>query len=284
VDFQFDTIWPAIYTNGAFLLLYLAMMIIGKWVKDKVTPFSIDAQVIEHQNLALAIAYFGYSLSMSIIFIGALLGPSEGLLADLLKVGGYSLFGIVLLNISRGINNRFILYKFHNVKEIIDDKNAGTGSVECASYIASALIIAASIHGEGGNLITAFVTFLVCQVAMIAMTFIYDAITPFDIHDEIEQDNVAAGIAFSGSLIGVGVILAKGAAGDFSSWQTNLWQLFSYSLIAFITLPIFRLVLDKLIIFGIDLNKEIAEHKNTGAGVLELGGTLGFSIVLYFLL
>jgi hypothetical protein len=65
---------------------------------------------------------------MSIIFVGSLLGPSEGLLADLLKVGGYSMMGVALLNVSRVINDKFILYKFDNIEEIIDDKNVGTGA------------------------------------------------------------------------------------------------------------------------------------------------------------
>ncbi|NQZ09361.1 MAG: DUF350 domain-containing protein [Algicola sp.] len=284
MDFDINSAWTAVYSNTAFLLLYLVVLIVGKRVYDLMTPFSIDEQIIEKKNLAMATSYFGYTLAMSIIFVGSLLGPSEGLLADLLKVGGYSAMGIVLLNVSRVINNKFILSKFNNTKEIIDDQNVGTGAVQAGSYIASALIIGASIHGEGGGIETALVFFVLCQLALVIMTRIYNLITPFCIHDEIEKDNFAAGIAFSGSLIAVGIILVKGAAGDFESWQSNLLQLAHYSLIAFVVLPIFRFVLDKLIIWGIDLNKEISEHQNVGAAVLEFGGTIGFSVVLYFLI
>ncbi len=284
MDFDINSAWTAVYSNTAFLLLYLVVLIVGKRVYDLMTPFSIDEQIIEKKNLAMATSYFGYTLAMSIIFVGSLLGPSEGLLADLLKVGGYSAMGIVLLNVSRVINNKFILSKFNNTKEIIDDQNIGTGAVQAGSYIASALIIGASIHGEGGGIETALVFFVLCQLALVIMTRIYNLITPFCIHDEIEKDNFAAGIAFSGSLIAVGIILVKGAAGDFESWQSNLLQLAHYSLIAFVVLPIFRFVLDKLIIWGIDLNKEISEHQNVGAAVLEFGGTIGFSVVLYFLI
>ncbi|MCJ8272190.1 MAG: DUF350 domain-containing protein [Psychrosphaera sp.] len=284
MDFDINSAWTAVYSNTAFLLLYLVVLIVGKRVYDLMTPFSIDEQIIEKKNLAMATSYFGYTLAMSIIFVGSLLGPAEGLLADLLKVGGYSAMGIVLLNVSRIINNKLILSKFNNTKEIIDDQNVGTGAVQAGSYIASALIIGASIHGEGGGIETALVFFVLCQLALVIMTRIYNLITPFCIHDEIEKDNFAAGIAFSGSLIAVGIILVKGAAGDFESWQSNLLQLAHYSLIAFVVLPIFRFVLDKLIIWGIDLNKEISEHQNVGAAVLEFGGTIGFSVVLYFLI
>ena len=284
MELTMDELWLAIYTNGAFLLLYVLLMVLGKWIKDKFTPFEIDDELVGQQNLALATAYFGYIVGLNAIFIGAVLGPSEGLLNDLIKVGGYSLLGIILLNAARVINNRLILYKFNNFKEIIEDQNEGTGAVQGASYIASGLIVAASIHGEGGGMETAVALFVICQMAMILMTFVYDKITPFDVHDEIEKDNVAAGLAFSGSLIGIAIILAKGAAGDFVDWPGHLIAMFSYCLVAFVTLPIFRIVLDKVLIWGIDLNKAISEERNTGAGLLELGSTLGFSGVLYVLL
>lgn len=284
MDIDINTLWPAIYSNGAFLMLYILVLKVGKRINDEITPYSIDEQIIEQQNLALATSYFGYTLAISIIYVGALLGPSQGLVADLLKVAGYSFLGIILLNIARGINNRFILHKFHNIKEIVEDHNIGTGAAQAGSYIASALIVAASIHGEGGGIETILVLFVLCQAALVVMTYIYNAITPFDIHDEIEQHNVAAGIAFAGTLISVAIILAKGAAGDFSSWATNLSIFAQYCLAAFIILPVFRFVLDKLVIRHIDLNQQISEHKNTGAGILEFGGTIGFSIVLYFLL
>ena len=181
---------------------------------------------------------------------------------------------------SRGINNRLILSKFHNIKEIIEDQNIGTGVVQSGSYIASALIVAASIHGQGGGVLTALLFFLLCQLSLVIMTYIYNAVTPF----EIETGNIAAGLAFSGTLIAVGIILAKGAAGDFISWQENLLQLARYSLVAFVVLPVFRLILDKLIISGVDLNAEISIKKNSAAGILEFGSTIGFSIVLFFLI
>jgi uncharacterized membrane protein YjfL (UPF0719 family) len=284
VDIDYNTLWVTLYSNTTFIILYLLALKLGKWINDEVTPYSIDEQIISLQNLALATSYLGYTLAITIIYIGALLGPSEGFIADLLKVSGYSVLGIILLNVARGINNRLILYKFHNITEVIDQQNVGTGSVQAGSYIASALIIAAAIHGEGGSLLTALVLFAVAQLAMVGMTYVYNKITPFDIHHEIEQGNVAAGIAFSGSLIGVGILLSKGVSGYFVSWQTTGWQLLEYSLVAFILLPIFRLVFDKLIIPGVDLNQEISEHQNVGAGLLEFAGTIGFSIVVYFLI
>ena len=283
MEFDFTAFLGQATSVVAFLLLYLFIVVIAKWVKDRTTRFSIDEQITKEQNVAVAVTYFGYMLSISIVYIGALLGPSEGLVTDLVKVTSYSALGILLLNVSRVINDKFILYQFHNYKEIIEDKNAGTGAVQAGSQVASAMIIAASIHGQGGDMSTAVVFFIVCQVAMVLMTLAYNRITPFNIHDEIEKDNVAAGIALAGSLIAVGAVLAKGAAGDFVSWQYNLTVMAEYCVVAFLLIPLFRIVLDKVMIRGIDLNEEIATHSNVGVGLVEFSGVIGFSIVVYFL-
>ena len=63
------------------------------------------------------------------------------------------------------VNDKIILHNFKNVKELVDDKNVGAGAVQAGSYIASGLIIAGSIHGEGGGLLTAIAFFVLGQVA-----------------------------------------------------------------------------------------------------------------------
>jgi uncharacterized membrane protein YjfL (UPF0719 family) len=168
--------------GASLILLYLFIMLLSKTINDAVTPYKVDDELTERDNTALATSICGYLGATTIIYIGAFLGPSEGILQDLLSVGGYSVFGIVLLNISRLINDRFILYRFSNVKEIIEDRNVGTGAVQFGSYIASGLIIAGAIHGDGGGIITALVFFILGQAALIIFTWIYNLITPFDIH------------------------------------------------------------------------------------------------------
>ena len=49
------------------------------------------------------------------------------------------------------------------------------------------------------------------QLALIAFAWIYNRITPFDIHDEIEKDNEAAGVSFGGALTAVGIVIGLAA-------------------------------------------------------------------------
>lgn len=266
----------------SLLVLYLVIFWIAKWVVNKLTPYDINAEISDKHNKAISIALSGYLIAVTIIFVGALLGPSKGLLEDLLSVSTYSFMGIVLLNISRVINDKLILYKFENKAELVEDQNEGTGAVVAGSYIASGLIVAGSIHGEGGGIWTALVFFAIGQLALILFSKIYNVITPYDIHEEIEQDNVAAGIAFGGTLIALGIILMNGSLGNFVSWQYNIQHFVMIAAGAFVILPVFRSLMDKCLIPHFDLNHEIHHTQNVSAGILEFIMVVCFASVVFY--
>jgi uncharacterized membrane protein YjfL (UPF0719 family) len=268
----------------AFLVLFAVLFVLGKWLNDLVTSHAIDRELTERDNPALAISTAGYYLGIIIIFLGALVGPSTSLLWDLLVVGGYGLGGIGLLLLSRLLNDRLILRGFSAQRELIEDRNPGTGAVLFGSYVASALIVAGSIQGEGGGPHTALVFYALGQVALIAFTWLYDWLTPYSLLDQIEKDNVAAGVGFGGALIAIGIIVMRAVSGDFVGWGEDLRYLGGNVLLVFVYLAGVRFFFDRVIIPRSDLNVEITRDRNVGAGLLEGAVSIGFAAVLFFLL
>jgi uncharacterized membrane protein YjfL (UPF0719 family) len=279
-----ESLLPQVYSVSSLLILFVIIFTVAKLANELLTSYNIDDELTEKDNFALSVSLSGYLFSVVIIFAGALAGPSQGITKDLINVGGYSLLGIVLLNLSRVINDKVILRKFCNIKEIIEDRNAGVGAVQMGSYIASSLIIAGAISGEGGGFLTAIVFFLLGQVTLLLMASIYNFTTSYDLYEELEKDNISAGIGFAGTLIAVGVILLSSLSGNFVSWVENIKSFAINGAIAFIVLPIFRLFFDKVIIPKSDLNHEIKNDQNCGAGLLEMVITVGFSIILLLVL
>jgi uncharacterized membrane protein YjfL (UPF0719 family) len=94
------------------------------------------------------------------------------------------------------------------------------------------------------------------------------------------KKNVAAGAALGGTLIALGIIVLNGISGDFISWEVNLTNLAITNVMAFVFLPIVRVIMDKMVIPGDDLSREIIEDKNLGAGLLEATVSISFAIVL----
>lgn len=284
MNIDITSLAASFYNAGSLLLAYLLLFLVANFIYGKKAGYNVKQEIVEKDNHAVAVSLAGYLVSISIIFVAGVIGPSQGLLQDLTTITLYSLLGVALLYIAHIVNDKLILSQFNNAKELVDDQNTGAGAVQAASYIASGFIIAGAIHGEGGGIATTIVFFVIGQLALIIFAKIYDLITSFSLHDEIENNNFSAGIAFSGTLIALGIILSKASAGDFISWQHNLLVFIFDALIAFILLPIFRVIIDKLIIVGNDLNIEILRDKNTGVGVLEFSATIGFSVILFFVI
>jgi uncharacterized membrane protein YjfL (UPF0719 family) len=282
--FDLELLIPKIVAPLSLLLLYLIVFWVSKWAANKFTPYDINKEISEKHNKAIAISLSGYFIAVTIIFVSVLVGPSHGIVQDLILVGGYSVVGIILLNVSRVINDKLILYKFKNKSELVDDQNEGTGAVVAGSFIASGLVVAGAVHGEGGGIVTAIAFFAVGQLALILFSKVYNLITPYDIHDEIEKDNVAAGIAFGGALIALGIILMNGASGNFISWGYNLSRFALISCGALIVLPIFRYIMDKCLIPHYDLNHEIHNDRNISAGILELVMVVCFASIVFFVI
>lgn len=270
--------------NGGYVVLYVIVFFFAKWLKGTFSSYRLDEQLTEYDNNAVSVSLSGYFLGITAIFLGALSGPSVGIWEDYTAVTGYALAGILLLNLSRVLNERLILYKFSVDKEIVHDQNAGTGVIEAGIYIATGFIIGGSVHGQGGGPLTALVFYAIGQVCLILFGLLYDRLSPYALHDEIEKDNIAAGLGFAGGLISIGIIIMRGVSGDFVSWQEDLIALGLDVVVIFVYLMGVRLIFDKFVLRNSDLNTEIAEDRNLGAGLLEMVVSICFSVVLFFLL
>jgi uncharacterized membrane protein YjfL (UPF0719 family) len=264
----------------AFVGLYFVLFLLAKWMKDFFTPYKINDELTKQDNPAIALTMCGYYFGVLAVFVGAMFGSTQGLVKDLMLVGGYAILGIIFLNISRYINDKVILRKFSNIEQLTKERNIAVGAVQFGTYVATGLIAAGAVTGSGGGWLTAIIFFILGQVSLLIFSIIYGALTPYCIHDELERKNLAAGIALGGSLIALGIIVLNGVSGDFLGWTESLIDLLVVNCMAFVFLPVVRFVMDKLVVPGDSLSREIIEDKNIGAGLLEAVVAISFAIVL----
>jgi uncharacterized membrane protein YjfL (UPF0719 family) len=265
-----------------YLAVVLVLLVIGKLVYDGLhRSFVLRTELVEKDNLAVALAVAGYYLGVVIVLAGVVSGPASfSLLDDVIGLVIFGLLGIVLLNLSAWINDKVVFSKFDNEKEIVEDRNAGMGAVEGGNYIAVGMITAGAMSGEGG-LIPGLVYWVCGLGALIVAGLLYDKITPYDLHDQIEKDNVAVGVAFAGVLVGFGNIIRLAGDGDFVSWNESLTEFGYYAVVGLILLPLVRLVADKVLLPGASLSDElVGDPPNLGAGVIEAVIYLAASILI----
>ncbi len=276
------TIGTIVYILSAFIILF-----IGKKVYDILhSDISVKNELVDKDNFAFALAHTGYLIGLLLALGGAIVGPSGGLVNDLIDIGVYGGLGIVLLNLSLLINDKIILHKFCVQKEIIEDRNAGTGVIEAASSVAAGLIIFGAVTGEADKLttglLTAVVFWAIGQFLLVLTSYVYNLITPYNIHDEIEKDNVAVGIGFAGAIIAIANLIRFGIQGEFVGWSNLFTEVGIDVLIGLILLPIIRLITDKILLPGAKLTDEIVnqEKPNCGAALIEAFAYIGGSVLL----
>ena len=273
-----QTISGLIYLIAVFILFWL-----GKVVYGLTNPrINLRDELVKKDNLAMALAVIGYYFGLIIALGGVLSSESAGLFIDLFEIFFYGIISIVLMNFSIKINDKIILSKFDNIKEIIDDQNAGTGVVEAANHIAVGMIIAGAMSGDYGGWATALTFWILGQAVLIVAGIVYAKILPFDLHAEIEKDNVAVGVAFAGVLIAIGNILRIGSTGDFISWQQNLTTFFGFVIFGLVLLPVLRFLTDKVLLPGEKLTDELVNqtNPNIGAGAVEAFAYIGASFLI----
>jgi uncharacterized membrane protein YjfL (UPF0719 family) len=259
---------------------------------------NVGKELVEKDNLAFAVAHTGYYVGLLIALAGAIVGPSYGLLSDLILIFTYGLEAIILLNFAIIINDKLLLSRFSIRKEIIEDRNLGAGIIEGASAVATGLVVYGAVVGEGGGYLIGFVPanlegyisalifWLGAQLVLLLAGKVYQWITVYDVHDEIERDNVAAGIGFAGVLVAFGILIRAGIEGDFESFFDGAQSLAAETLIGIVMLPMVRLLTDRILLPGQKLTDEIVnqEHPNQGAAVVEafayVGGAMLIAICL----
>jgi len=257
------------------LAIVLVAVWIGKLINDLLTRYKINEELTDKNNASVGVALAGYYIALAIAIAGVLQGSGSGdLWKDALMVGIYSLVAIVLLNISALINDKLILYKFDNQKELLDDQNSGTGATMAGAYLATGLIVNAAISGEAAGewwkgLLACLVFFVLGQVVLIIAGLWYQVITKYDIHKVIGEDNnVAAGIGFGGFLFAIGYVVRAAMTGASTSWAVDLVSFALYVVVAFILLTIGRLITDKVFLPKAKISDEIGAQGNIAAALI----------------
>ena len=274
-------------TSLIYLLASFLVFVLGHWTFRLFRiGYRIKHELVERDNAALALVICGYYIGLICCLGGVVSGPSAGLQEDLTDILVYGVLSVILLNVSALLNDSLILSRFRIRKEILVDKNCGTGVVEFAVFVASGLNIFGAVYGQGGNIYTVLAFWSLGQLVLITIGRYYNLITHYDIHDHIENDNVAVGVGFAGALVATGILLRAASAEDFISWFDNLFFFGVYILIALVLLPIARVFTDRVLLPGRSLADELVkqENPNLGAAFLEAASYVGSAFLIVWCL
>lgn len=265
---SFEMFINAVGSGIPLFIETLILLYVAKKVREWTTAFNENEQLFKADNPAVGIATAGYYIGIMIAFTGVITGTSQGWLVEIREGAIYGILAIIFQTIAGWSADKFILRKFKVEDELIRDSNKGTAWALFGIYFATGMVVRGAIMGDSptilNGLTSSFVYFILGQVAFIVISHFYQVITAYDFHKEIEDDNVAAGLAFGGFLSAVGVILSH-ASGS-STGIGDILIFICWTILSLIILSLTRfLVVEHILVPGHRITKEIITDRNENA-------------------
>jgi len=240
--------------------------------------FSLDAKLGDKDNNAIAISLAAYTFSQGLVVVGVVLCPSDNPGLHAAETLLWTTIGGVLLLFAFAINDCLLLAKISNTEQLLEN-NVAIACFEGGSFVSCGIILRATLMGGGDynyaeGLALTVVYWLVSQVLLLVIAYLYRLITFFDDWEALKANNAAAGLSGGFTLVALSIIMAFPIP-----MYTSLIIFLPIALMAIIALMILRKIVDVFVLPGDKLDKEIAEDKNWGAVIIEGAVALGIAFV-----
>jgi uncharacterized membrane protein YjfL (UPF0719 family) len=276
-------------TEAVFVVVAaLVLLALSRWVLQWLLGHTLREMLTAHDNPAIGLVVAGYFFGVLWTIMALLGSPSQGFWRDVLGVLLYGGLGIVLLTAVALVSSKYFLGL--QVHQQLETHNCAAAVVIAAVYVATSLTYSGALTGEGGGFWVLLLFFVLGQLALLGITYVFRWLTDYDDVHEIASGNIAAGLALAGLLIAVGVVVAHAASGTYTGLGSSLAGFLIALLAVVVFYPVRQVVVQSLILGapvhwrGTLLDSEIAQDKNVAAGLLEAVAYLTTALFLNYLL
>lgn len=257
-----------------FVVVAAVIMIgLARLVQERFYGHTLRDMLTDRDNPAMGLAVAGYFFGVVWTLTILLSSPSQGFVKDTLGVLLYGCIGIGLLTgVTFGTCRLFLGM---GAQQQLDQHNVAAAIVIAALYIATSLTYSGALNGEGGGLVILLVFFVLGQLALIGISYVFRCLTSYDDLQEIAAGNIAAALAMAGLLIGVGLMVSHAVSGAYHGFGPALGSFIIEILLVIAFYPVRQVVVQWIVLGGplhwraTLLDEEIAHDKNIAAGLLE---------------
>ncbi len=275
--------WDHFYNH---ILLLNLLIVIGlltslRLFSGTIAHIKASDELLKKNNPAFGISLAGATLALTIMLSGTIYGsPENDAYYSILSVGFFGILGIMLMALTRLILDKVTLPLISLRDEIIKG-NIAVSIVDAGNVLAAAIIIrtvmiwvtAVSVE----DVMALLGGYLVSQFILTAMTRlkrkIFETVNRGSfVQTELQKNNIALALRFSGQKIGAAFAIATAAhVVVYEQYNTLpiLTAWFCASLIAVLIWKILCLLAERLILWRVDMNKEVLEQKNMAVGAVQ---------------
>lgn len=269
-----------------YMLLCFTLFLVGKFLYQLLHPSTdVDAEMVDKDNFAFALTHVGYYIGVLLAIAGMMAGTSSGeasLLHDLMLTAAYGIAAIILLNLAILLNDRVIFSALELKKNIVDRGNVAVGIVEAGNSIANGLIIYGALSVEADHVFYVLGFWLFAQAVLMLTALVYNRLMPYPVFDQIYTNNAAVAVAATGFLVAIANILRYVIETEHRVWYETALVTGIELGVAFLVLPIFRVLTDKLLLPKRSITDELVNQEvpNVGVGLVEAFSYLSASVLI----
>ncbi|KXO11122.1 hypothetical protein AKG98_496 [Moritella sp. JT01] len=280
----------------ADLIIALALLSAMRFFTGAVDNIDTTDELAKRDNFAFGISLAGAILGLGIVLSGAITGEKAATLSiEILEMSLYGLAGLVLIKLGRWIHDRVSLNQLDKNTEIAQ-RNVAVAIVDACASIATAIIIRSTlVWAEGLEVITfiaIFSGFLISQTLILLMTrYREHRYSRGNLGTSMQQaftdNNIAVAVRHGGYLIGVAIavtISSNYIYYDTTNLMTTLGSWIVFSLVMLTAFTILAIIAKKLILNGVDINKEVDLQNNIGVATMDMAINLSIAFILTALL
>ncbi|HAN31661.1 MAG TPA: hypothetical protein DCQ06_08705 [Myxococcales bacterium] len=255
------------------LLLAAIFLLIARQLFSWLTPYRLRHEIAEVDNPAFAVLYGGYILAIVFALAGALFGPTGQWSDDLVGISTGAVAALLLTPLSMWLCDRVMLRSFVVQQEICRDQNVGVAYVVGGAAVATGLMLQGVLTGQSDGLwlmARDIVVYWACgQVLLLAAGWLFDLVTPFDLHERIEHDdNAAIGLAFGGFLVAEGLIVRAALQGAGSDLFNELAITAAIATMGLFVLLGLAGILSRVFLPSVAITDELVRDRNVGVGAV----------------
>jgi len=275
----------AILSLFPYFLFGLVLFFLGKFLFDISTPhIEDDKELTERDNPAFGVFFVGYMLGLAFALAGSFFGLGSNVLANFVNIGTSGIAAIILLRLSMFIADKLILYTFKIEKEIVQDRNVGTGFAVGGVFVSSGLIIEGVMTGQSSSYLAMLrdilIYWAVGQAFLVIGALLFQLVARYDVHRTIgEEDNMAAGISLGGYLVALGIILKAALTGAGSDLGGELVVTMVVGIAGLVILMFARFLAEVVLLPRANLADEVSRQKNTAAGAVSAVGYIAIAVL-----
>jgi len=274
--------WYTILIGPLSLALGVLLLLIALagflWLTGKLEGYDPVNELLQRDNAALGLRYGLFAIAV-VFSLLEIFDRSQGD-SGAADFAIHAVLATVLIYISRFLNDWFILYHFSNNREVVQQKNLAVALIEGATYMASAYVIGGAFYDWESGLITAILWFLIGQLLMVLLAFLYRTVAR-GTDQALDDQNLAVGISLGAFLLAGGMICGTVISGPSSGWRQDLLIVAAYLATWIVVMLVAHALSDRLVIRSTSMGDEVGDQHNIAAAlfkaVIFISVTLGFT-------